>query len=55
MTNRKQGLNSLTAKSVLVGEKLILFGRYILNLYVGIVPYRQNLLTDTMHKLANIK
>ncbi len=25
-------LNSLTAKSVLAGEKLIIFGRYVLNL-----------------------
>jgi hypothetical protein len=32
-------LNSLTAKSILVGEKLVLFGRYVLNLYIGIVPY----------------
>ncbi len=32
-------LNSLTAKSVWAGEKLVLFGRYVLNLYVGIVPY----------------
>jgi hypothetical protein len=32
-------LNSLTAKSVLAGIKLILFGRYILNIYVGIVRY----------------
>jgi hypothetical protein len=32
-------LNSLTAKSVLAGEKLVLFGRYVLNLFVGIVPY----------------
>ncbi len=22
-----------------MGEKLVLFGRYVLNLYVGIVPY----------------
>jgi hypothetical protein len=32
-------VNSLTAKSILAGEKLILFGWYVLNLYVGIVPY----------------
>jgi hypothetical protein len=31
--------NSLTAKSVLVGEKLVLFGKYVLNFYVGIVLY----------------
>ncbi len=29
----------LTAKSVLAGEKLLLFCRYILNLYKGIVHY----------------
>ncbi len=29
-------LNSLPAKSVLAGTKLVLFGRYILKLYVGI-------------------
>ncbi len=29
--------NSLTAKSVPAGTKLILFGRYVLNFYVGIV------------------
>jgi hypothetical protein len=32
-------VNSLTAKFVLAGEKLVLFGRYILNFYVGIVHY----------------
>ncbi len=32
-------LSSLTAKSVLAGEKLVLFGRYVLNLYMRIVPY----------------
>ena len=32
-------INSLTAKSVPAGTKLILFGRYILNIYVGIVRY----------------
>jgi hypothetical protein len=30
-------VNSLTAKSVLAGTKLVLFGRYVLNIYVGIV------------------
>ena len=30
-------LNSLTPKSVPVGTKLVLFGRYVLNIYVGIV------------------
>jgi hypothetical protein len=29
--------NSLTAKSVAVGTKLVLFGRYVLNIYVGLV------------------
>jgi hypothetical protein len=32
-------LNSLTAKSVPAGTKLVLFGRYVLNIYVGIVQY----------------
>jgi hypothetical protein len=32
-------LNSVTAKSVPAGTKLILFGRYVLNIYVGIVRY----------------
>jgi hypothetical protein len=32
-------LNSLTAKSVPAGTKLILFGRYVFNIYVGIVQY----------------
>jgi hypothetical protein len=32
-----RGVNSLTAKSILAGEKLILFGRYIINFYIGIV------------------
>jgi hypothetical protein len=31
--------NSLTAKSVSAGTKLVLFGRYVLNIYVGIVQY----------------
>ncbi len=30
-------LNSLTAKSVPAGTKHVLFGRYVLNIYVGIV------------------
>ena len=30
-------INSLTAKSVPAGTKLVLFGTYILNIYVGIV------------------
>ncbi len=29
--------NSLNAKSVPAGIKLVLFGRYVLNIYVGIV------------------
>ncbi len=28
---------SLTAKSILAGEKFVLFGRYILNFYIGVV------------------
>ncbi len=32
-------LNSLTAKSVPAETKLVLFGRYVLNIYVGIVQY----------------
>jgi hypothetical protein len=28
---------SFTAQSILAGEKLVLFGRYVLNFYVGIV------------------
>ena len=32
-------LNSLTPKSVPAGTKLVLFGRYVLNIYVGIVRY----------------
>ncbi len=35
--NKGGNLNSLTPKSVPVGTKLVLFGRYILNIYVGIV------------------
>jgi hypothetical protein len=31
--------NSLPAKSVLAGTKLVLFGRYVLKFYVGIVHY----------------
>ncbi len=30
-------LNSLTPKSVPTGTKLVLFGRYVLNIYIGIV------------------
>ena len=32
-------INSLTPKSVPAGAKKILFGRYVLNIYVGIVRY----------------
>ncbi len=32
-------INSLTAKSVPAGTKLVLFGRYVLNIYGGIVRY----------------
>ncbi len=32
-------VNSLTAKSVLAGEKLVLFGSYVLCFYVGIAHY----------------
>jgi hypothetical protein len=32
-------INSLTAKSVPAGTKLVLFGRYVLNIYVGKVQY----------------
>ncbi len=32
-------INSLTPKSVPAGTKLVLFGRYVLNIYVGIVQY----------------
>jgi hypothetical protein len=32
-------VNSLTAKSVLAGEKLVLFGKYVLNIYIGILHY----------------
>ncbi len=55
--------NTLTAISVLAGAKPVLFVRNVLNFYVGIVQYilcetknlaRQNLLHETMHKLANI-
>ncbi len=56
-------VNSLTPKSVPAGTKLVLFGRYVHNIYVGIVRYflrktktqrAKNLLTDTTHKSANI-
>jgi hypothetical protein len=43
--------NSLAAKSVLAGEKLVPFGRYILNFYVGIVHY---ILRETKTQCANI-
>jgi hypothetical protein len=36
---KAMAINSLTAKSVPVGTKLVLFGRYVLNIYVGIVQY----------------
>jgi hypothetical protein len=32
-------LNSLTANPVLGGEKLVLFGKYLLNFYLGIIHY----------------
>jgi hypothetical protein len=32
-------INSLTPKSVPEGTKLVLFGRYVLNIYVGIIRY----------------
>ena len=32
-------INSLTPKSIPAGTKLVLFGRYVLNIYVGIVRY----------------
>jgi hypothetical protein len=35
----EKNLNSLTPKSVPAGTKLLLFGRYVLNIYVGIVRY----------------
>ncbi len=34
---RQDHLNSLTPKSVPARTKLVLFGRYVLNIYVGIV------------------
>jgi hypothetical protein len=37
--NNFRPLNSLTPKSVPAGTKLVLFGRYVLNIYVGIVRY----------------
>ncbi len=37
--NEKTWVNSLTPKSVPAGAKKILFGRYVLNIYVGIVRY----------------
>jgi hypothetical protein len=55
-------LNSLPTKSVLGGEKLVLFGRCVLNYYVGIVHYilremktwGAKIYLLTTHKLANI-
>jgi hypothetical protein len=44
-------VNSLTVKSVPAGTKLILFGRYVLNIYVGIVQY---ILRKTKTRLAKI-
>ena len=38
-TTLKDEVNSLTPKSVPAGAKKILFGRYVLNIYVGIVRY----------------
>jgi hypothetical protein len=38
-TKMQYFVNSLTAKSVPAGTKLVLFGRYVLNIYVGIVQY----------------
>ncbi len=35
--NLPNNVNSFTAKSVLAGEKFVLFGRYVLSFYVGIV------------------
>jgi hypothetical protein len=32
-------INSLTPKSIPAGTKLVLFGRYVLNIYVGIARY----------------
>jgi hypothetical protein len=44
-------VNSLTAKSILAGEKLVLFGTYILDFYVGIVHY---ILRETKTRHAKI-
>ncbi len=44
-------INSLTANSVLVGEKLVLFGKYLVNFYVGIVHY---ILCETKTQRAKI-
>ncbi len=35
----KERVNSLTAKSVQAGTKHVLFGMYVLNIYIGIVRY----------------
>jgi hypothetical protein len=45
------GINSLPAKSVLAGTKLVLFGRYVLKFYVGIVQY---ILREMKTRCANI-
>jgi hypothetical protein len=37
MCESQKYLNSLPAKFVLVGMKLVLFGRYVLKFYLGIV------------------
>jgi hypothetical protein len=44
-------INSLPAKSVPAGMELVLFGRYILNIYVGIVCY---ILCETKTRRAEI-
>ncbi len=36
---KRRNVNSLTPKSVPAGTKLVLFGRYVHNIYVGIVQY----------------
>ncbi len=59
-------LNSLPAKSVLAGMKVVLFGRYVLKFFVGIVQKSLREMktrratiyltipNNTTHKLANI-
>ncbi len=44
-------VNSATANSILAGEKLVLFGKYILNFHVGIVHY---ILRETKTRHAKI-